>query len=162
MTSGAVLYNTTDDTATAVIDLTPQVDISVTKTDGVTSVAPGSPTTYTMIVSNAGPSSASGVRVTDALPEGAVSGTWTCTAGVGGTCATASGTFPIDTTVDFAGGTPGGEVDLLGDAADESHRGRLAHQHGQRGRAGGRDRHELGQQPGRTTSTSSHRNPTCR
>ena len=44
------------------IDLTPQVDISVTKTDGVTSVAAGSPTTYTMIVSNAGPSSATGVR----------------------------------------------------------------------------------------------------
>ena len=92
------------------IDLTPQVDISVTKTDGVTSVAPGSPTTYTMIVSNAGPSSATGVRVTDALPVGAVSGTWTCTAGTGGTCTTPSGTFPIDTTVDFAGGTPGGQV----------------------------------------------------
>ena len=65
-TSGAVLYNTTDDSATAVIDLTPEVDISVTKTDGVTSVAPGDSTTYTMIVSNAGPSSATDVRVTGA------------------------------------------------------------------------------------------------
>ena len=38
---------------------------------------------------------------------------------------------------------------LLGDAADESHRGGLAHQHGERGRAGGCDRPELRQQPGR-------------
>ncbi|MEM1181799.1 MAG: Calx-beta domain-containing protein [Acidobacteriota bacterium] len=44
--------------AAAVTVLTPAADLSVTKTDGVAEVAPGGSTTYTIRVSNAGPSAA--------------------------------------------------------------------------------------------------------
>src|SRR6185503_5461037 len=50
--------NTSNNTTTDVDTLTPQNDVSVTKTDGVTSVVPGTSTTYTITVSNIGPSAA--------------------------------------------------------------------------------------------------------
>src|SRR5438105_10935385 len=40
-------------------------DLSITKTDGVTSVNAGGTTTYTVIVANAGPSAANGAVFTD-------------------------------------------------------------------------------------------------
>ena len=59
--------------------VTPLADIAVLKT-GNTYVAPGSNLVYTITVTNAGPSSASGVVVTDSLPAGATfmsaSGSW--------------------------------------------------------------------------------------
>ncbi len=45
-----------------------QADLSVTKTDGRTVVAPGEELTYTIVVSNAGPSPAADVTVTDIFP----------------------------------------------------------------------------------------------
>ncbi|HYE16327.1 MAG TPA: carboxypeptidase regulatory-like domain-containing protein [Pyrinomonadaceae bacterium] len=45
-------------------------DLSVKKTDSVDPVAVGETTTYTMTVKNAGPSVATGVTLTDALPAG--------------------------------------------------------------------------------------------
>ena len=41
--------------------VTGPADVSVTKTDGVTSVVPGTSTTYTITVSNSGPSTATSV-----------------------------------------------------------------------------------------------------
>jgi uncharacterized repeat protein (TIGR01451 family) len=64
-------------------------DLSVTKTDGVSNVAPGGNTVYTIVASNAGPSAASGISVTDTFPAG-LTCTWICSAGAGATC-TASG-----------------------------------------------------------------------
>ena len=43
-------------------------DLSITKTDGVTTVVAGSLDTYTIVVSNTGPSTATGALVQDALP----------------------------------------------------------------------------------------------
>ncbi|MAE66758.1 MAG: hypothetical protein CMJ18_21020, partial [Phycisphaeraceae bacterium] len=43
-------------------------DLSITKTSGVTEVPAGGAVTYTIVVSNAGPSDAIGATVTDALP----------------------------------------------------------------------------------------------
>lgn len=56
--------NTTADTDT----LTPQVDLAVTKTDGQTEAVPGTNVTYTIVVTNNGPSTATGVVINDLLP----------------------------------------------------------------------------------------------
>ena len=87
-------------------------DLSITKNDGVTTVAAGGTTTYTIVASNAGPTAITGggsghVTVADTPPAGKFSSfTWTCAASAGSTCA-ASGTNTInDATVTLAvGGT---------------------------------------------------------
>src|SRR5262249_21144159 len=48
--------------------LTPQADLSVTKDDGKTSAVPGTPDTYTITVTNNGPSTVSSVILTDDEP----------------------------------------------------------------------------------------------
>ncbi len=47
-------------------------DLTITKEDGVVQVSPGEALTYTIVVRNVGSQSASGVVVTDTLPEGVV------------------------------------------------------------------------------------------
>src|SRR5439155_248482 len=68
--------NTGNNTATDTDTLTPHNDVGVTKTDGVASVVPGTSTTYTVVVSNAGPSTATAVAVSDPLPAGVTSFSW--------------------------------------------------------------------------------------
>ena len=58
--------NSSTDTDT----LTPQADLSITKTDGTTSALPGTSTTYTITVTNNGPSTVTGATVSDVLPAG--------------------------------------------------------------------------------------------
>src|SRR5262249_19532138 len=58
----------TNNSATDTDTLTPQADLSVTKTDGVASAVPGTATTYTIVVSNNGPSAVTGASVSDLLP----------------------------------------------------------------------------------------------
>ena len=41
----------------------------ITKTDGVSTLSPGSTTTYTVVVSNNGPNAVTGATVTDAAPD---------------------------------------------------------------------------------------------
>ncbi len=77
--------------------LSADVDLAITKTDGVTTAVPGQSVTYTIVVSNAGPGDAVGATVTDALPAAISSATWTCVAS-GGSC-TASGSGNISDTV---------------------------------------------------------------
>ena len=54
--AGVTDPNLANNSATDTDTLTPQADLAITKSDGVTSVAPGQPTTYTIVVSNNGPS----------------------------------------------------------------------------------------------------------
>ncbi|MFN0139259.1 MAG: M36 family metallopeptidase [Pyrinomonadaceae bacterium] len=62
-------------------------DLSITKTDGVTTVNPGQMITYTIVASNAGPSAVMGATVTDTFPTPALTGVmWTCVGAGGGTC----------------------------------------------------------------------------
>ena len=61
----------------------PVTDLGITKTNGIATVVPGSTTTYTITVTNAGPSNASGATVTDVFPAALTGVTWTC-AGAGG------------------------------------------------------------------------------
>jgi uncharacterized repeat protein (TIGR01451 family) len=65
--------------------LTPQVDVSVTQSDGKISVIPGTSNTYTITVNNAGPSTATNVTVSNLLPTGVISALWEGTNGSSGT-----------------------------------------------------------------------------
>lgn len=66
-----------NDSDTAQTDLTPEFDLSITKTADDTTPDPGSNVTYTIDLTNAGPSTATGVVLTDDVPNGMtfVSGT---------------------------------------------------------------------------------------
>lgn len=81
-------------------------DLSITKTDGTPTAVPGTTTTYTIAVSNAGPSAVVNAPVADALPAAVTSATWTCVATPGSSCGAASGSGNIASTVSLlAGGT---------------------------------------------------------
>ena len=75
----------TDNTAIDEDILIPQVDLSVTLSDSKTSVVPGTNTTYTITVTNNGPSTATNISVSNLLPEGVISALWEGTNGSFGT-----------------------------------------------------------------------------
>jgi uncharacterized repeat protein (TIGR01451 family) len=112
--------NTGNDSATAAIVVSPpQADVAVTKTAEPTTVIAGERVTYTLELSNAsGPSDASGVVLTDALPAGltarsAVTDLGSCKLGPPVSCdvgtlfvgATATVTITADTSPDAPIGT---------------------------------------------------------
>src|SRR5205085_5264822 len=66
-------------------------DLSITKTNNTNTVVAGSTTTYTVIVTNNGPTAVTNAAVNDNLPAGLVSATWTCAATAGSSCTSASG-----------------------------------------------------------------------
>ncbi len=101
-TSGMIDPDPLNDSATDTDSVTPIADVRITKTNNTDSVVAGTPVTYTITVRNAGPSSATSVRVTDALPPSLLNATWTCSA-TGGTC-NASGTDSIDELVSLSKG----------------------------------------------------------
>jgi len=94
--------NPANNSATDTDTLTPQADLAVTKTDGVTTATPGGSVTYTITASNSGPSSATGATVADAFPA-SLTCTWTCVGAGGGTC-TAAGSGNIGDTVNLPSG----------------------------------------------------------
>jgi uncharacterized repeat protein (TIGR01451 family) len=83
-----------------------QSDVSITKTDGASTAGAGSPVTYTITASNAGPSAVTAATVSDTFPAALTGVTWTCSASGGSSCGTASGTGNINHTVNLlVGGT---------------------------------------------------------
>jgi uncharacterized repeat protein (TIGR01451 family) len=92
-----------NNSATDTDTLTPQADLSITKTDGQTTTQSGVPITYTIVASNAGPSDAPGATVADTLPATITGATWTCGGAGGGTC-TGAGTGDINDTVNLPAG----------------------------------------------------------
>jgi uncharacterized repeat protein (TIGR01451 family) len=68
----------------------PAPNLSITKTDGVTTVYRGGPVTYTIVVTNNGAYTVTGT-VTDTVPASVTGVTWTCVASAGSSCAAASG-----------------------------------------------------------------------
>jgi uncharacterized repeat protein (TIGR01451 family) len=100
--AGASDPNPGDNSATDTDTLTPQADLAITKTDGVTTATPGGSVTYTITASNAGPSDAPGATVADTFPA-SLTCTWTCVGASGGTC-TASGSGNINDTVNLPAG----------------------------------------------------------
>jgi len=99
---GVTDTDASNNSATDTDTLEAQADLSITKTDGVDEVLPGDTLTYTIVVSNAGPSPAPASHVTDSLPA-ALTCTWTCE-GSGATCRGA-GDGDIDETVDLPAGS---------------------------------------------------------
>ncbi|HBJ34767.1 MAG TPA: hypothetical protein DDZ51_08390 [Planctomycetaceae bacterium] len=89
--------NPANNTSSTLTNLTPIADMGVTKSVSAANAQPGDQLTYTIVVTNNGPSVARGVTLTDLLPAGTtfISGT-----GPGGTSLTANGQ-----TVDVAIGT---------------------------------------------------------
>ena len=90
----------------AVNDVGPSANLGIAVSDGSPSYYPGQTLTYTVTVTNAGPDAAPGARVTDAFPADLTNVSWTCAPSAGSSCASASGTGDLDTTVDLlAAGT---------------------------------------------------------
>src|SRR5439155_792539 len=95
--------NPANNTATASTTVTASADLSITKSDAPDPVSAVGTLTYTLTVSNAGPSTASSVSVTDTLPAGvtfqSASGTgWTCSGtNASVTCTRASLAPTVDT-----------------------------------------------------------------
>jgi uncharacterized repeat protein (TIGR01451 family) len=95
------------DSATVTINVnepTIDADLSITKTDGVTSVDAGATTTYTITASNAGPDAAVGTTVADTLPATLTGVTWTSLGTPGVTGNDASGVGNINDVVDLPSG----------------------------------------------------------
>ena len=90
--------------ALATLAATGSADLSVTKTDGVASVVPGTSTTYTIVAKNNGPNDVAGAGVTDNPPAGMTFTGWTCVASVGSACGNASGSGPINEVVTLING----------------------------------------------------------
>ena len=81
--------STANNTASASTTVNPAADLAVTKTDSPDPVAQGTELTYTVGVSNAGPSTATGITLTDTLPAGVTFNSATPTQG---SCSHTSGT----------------------------------------------------------------------
>ena len=99
--SDGVLTPTASDTSIVCTYLNrlPEADISVTKSDGDLQFEPGKTVTYQIVVTNNGPESADGLLVSDVLPAGLNSVTWTCSAVSGAACANASGSGDVSETI---------------------------------------------------------------
>ena len=103
--SGVIDPNLTNNSATDTDTLDPQADLSITKTDGLATAVTGQSVTYTIAVSNSGPSTVAGATVTDTVPAAITGATWTCVGAGGGSC-TASGSDSINDIVTLpVGGT---------------------------------------------------------
>jgi uncharacterized repeat protein (TIGR01451 family) len=74
----------------------------VSKSNGVSSLAPGAGTAYTIVIRNNGPDNVAGVSVTDFAPPGMTINSWTCSTTVGSACSAASGTGDLNTTISLA------------------------------------------------------------
>lgn len=82
-----------------------EAELAITKTVAPSPLTPGEDLTYTVVVTNNGPSAAVGARVVDTIPAAVRNPTWTCAIAGGGACAAASGNgYLIDTTVDLQPG----------------------------------------------------------
>jgi uncharacterized repeat protein (TIGR01451 family) len=94
--------NSSTDTDT----LKPTADLSITKTDGTTAINPGEAITYTLRVTNNGPSHVTGATVTDTVPAQITTVTWSCAVTTGtGSCGAPTGSGnAINTTVNLLKG----------------------------------------------------------
>lgn len=83
-----------------------QADLAINKTDGLTTIQAGQPITYTITVTNNGPSNVTGAQVLDTVPTEVIGVTWTCaiTTGVGACGATSGTGNNMSTTVNLNNG----------------------------------------------------------
>src|SRR5262249_21694150 len=87
--AGSIDTNAANNTATDTDTLgTAQVDLAITKTDGQTTYVPGAVISYTITVTNAGPSVANGFSVSDVVPASLTGVTASCAVVGFGGCGT--------------------------------------------------------------------------
>jgi uncharacterized repeat protein (TIGR01451 family) len=79
-------------------------DLAIAKQAGSASVWAGATTSFQLDVSNLGPSRASNVLVTDAIPAGLENAAWNCQPLTGGHCQVNAGTGTIEAMVDLEAG----------------------------------------------------------
>src|SRR5205085_1672040 len=80
---------TTPNTSTQATTVNTSADLSIVKTDSPDPATAGNNLTYTLSVTNAGPSNAASLSVSDPLPAGT---SFVSASGTGWTCANSSGT----------------------------------------------------------------------
>ncbi|HMB53762.1 MAG TPA: hypothetical protein VKU40_10615, partial [Thermoanaerobaculia bacterium] len=90
--------------ATDTNTLVPTGDLSIDKTTDTSPVVPGGAIQYTIVVANTGPSTATGVDVTDNFPAAVTGVTWTCAAAGGAACPNAAGAGDVAETVTLPAG----------------------------------------------------------
>jgi uncharacterized repeat protein (TIGR01451 family) len=94
-----------NNSATDIDTLSPTADLSITKTDGSATEVPGTPVTYTIVVTNNGPSDANGATVADTFPAELTGVTFTSVAAGGATGNTAAGAGNISDTLNMPSGS---------------------------------------------------------
>jgi uncharacterized repeat protein (TIGR01451 family) len=72
VSSGTFDGDLSDNLATVTTAVTAEADLSITKSESPDPVLAGNPLTYTIVVTNNGPSTATDVKITDPLPTGTV------------------------------------------------------------------------------------------
>jgi uncharacterized repeat protein (TIGR01451 family) len=97
--------NPADNSSTESTTITASSDLKVTVNDGKTSIAAGQKDTYTIKVTNVGPSNATGATVTDTFPRMFTGVTFTATQSGGASGFAASGTGNINDTVTMLTGS---------------------------------------------------------
>ena len=95
------LNNNSDTDTTQIIGTGPSTDLQITKTDGATSEIPGTPISYTIVVTNAGPTAVTGALVSDNFPAELTGVTYTSSTTGGAIGNTAAGNGNIADTVDL-------------------------------------------------------------
>ena len=126
----------TDNSATVTVTTETIADLAITKT--LTGAAiPGLATTYTIGVTNLGPSPVTAASVTDVFPAALVAPAWTCTADAGSSCAARLGHGQSRDHRHARGRRP---RDVRRDGPDRGERHRPARQHRHRHGAGRRRR----------------------
>ena len=103
--AGITDTNLANNSVTDTDTLTLQADLKITNSDGATTAVPGAVITYTIVVTNSGPSNVTGATVTDTLPATLTGATYTATTTGGATGFTASGTGNINNTVTMPAGS---------------------------------------------------------
>lgn len=84
------------DSATSTLS---RVNVSKRSSAGTAALTPGGSVTYTVVASNPGPAAADGAAISDPVPAGIASQSWTCSAAGGAVCPAASGSGAVEQTI---------------------------------------------------------------
>ena len=87
MPAGMTDPDPSDNQAMDTDSLTPMVNLTISKTDNRTTIEPGDALSYTVIVSNSGPSAVIGLTVNDYFSDALTNISWECKASSGSSCA---------------------------------------------------------------------------
>jgi uncharacterized repeat protein (TIGR01451 family) len=102
--AGVIDPNPDNQTSTDIDLPTPRADLAITKNDGSPTFVPGGTTTYTVVVTNNGPSFVTGATVVDTFSPLITGATWTAVFAGAGSGGTLGGSGNINQTINLAAG----------------------------------------------------------